>query len=51
MFQAPQPQIGEGAGVKPAPKASLDRWGYACKISARSMQGMDFPLNHGNPFT
>jgi len=43
-FQAPQAQIGEEAGVKPAPKPSLDSWRYACKISARSVQGFGFPL-------
>jgi len=30
-------QGGEGAGVKPRPKPSLDRWGCVCKI--RSAQG------------
>jgi len=35
---------GEGAGVKPVPKPSLDRKGCACKISSRSVQGFGFPL-------
>jgi len=43
-FQAPQAQVGEGVGVKPAPKLSLDRWGCVCKISSRSVQGFGFPL-------
>jgi len=34
----------EGAGVKPGPKPSLDRWGSVCKISSRSVQGFGFPL-------
>jgi len=34
----------EGAGIKPAPKPYLDRWGYVSKISSRSMQGFGFPL-------
>jgi len=34
----------EGAGVKPAPKPSLDRWGCVCKISLRSVQGFGFLL-------
>jgi len=39
----PRPE-GEGEGVKPVPKPSLDRWGCACKISSRSVQGFGFPL-------
>jgi len=40
----PQAQAREGAGVKPAPKPSLDRWGWVCKISSRSMQEFGFPF-------
>jgi len=36
--------MGKGPGVKPAPKPSLDRWGCACKISSRSVQGFGFQL-------
>jgi len=38
-FKPPQAQAqaGEGAGVKPAPKPSLDRWGCGQKISSRSV--------------
>jgi len=35
---------GGAVGFKRAPKPSLDRWGCACKISSRSMQGFGFPL-------
>jgi len=42
-FKPPRPK-GEGEGVKPAPKPSLDRWGCAWKISSRSDQGVGFPL-------
>jgi len=35
---------GEWAGFKPGLKPSLDRWGCACKISPRSVQGFGFPL-------
>jgi len=35
---------GAGAGVKPVPKHSLDRWGSVCKISSRSVQGFGIPL-------
>jgi len=34
----------EGAGIKHAPKPSLYRWGWACKILSRSVQGFGFPL-------
>jgi len=40
----PQGPGGEGAGVKPGPKPSLDRWGCVWKISSRSVQGVGFPL-------
>jgi len=42
-FKPPGPK-GEGAGIKPALKSSLDRWGCAWKISSRSVQGFGFPL-------
>jgi len=35
---------GEGTGVKPGPKLSLDRWGCACIISARLVQEFGFQL-------
>jgi len=35
---------GEGAGIKPGPKLSLDRWGCVCKISTRSVRGFGFPF-------
>jgi len=43
-FQAPQDQIEEGAGVKPAPRPSFDRKGCECKVPSRSVQGFGFPL-------
>jgi len=35
---------GEGEGVKPAPKPTLDSWGCVCKISSTSVQEFGFPL-------
>jgi len=51
MFQAPQAQIETGAGVKPGPERSLDRWGYAYKISTRSIsiQGYGFSTQPWQP--
>jgi len=43
-FTVSSPPGPEGGGVKPGPKPSLDRWGCACKISSRSVQGFGFPL-------
>jgi len=43
-FQTPQAQMGEGAGVKLAPKPSLNRWGFVYRISLWSWQGCGFPL-------
>jgi len=40
----PQGPEGEGVGVKPEPKPSLDRWGCVCKIPSGSVQGFGFPL-------
>jgi len=48
-FQAPQAQMEEGAGIKHAPKLSLARWGCACKILSRSVQGFGFPLDFHIP--
>jgi len=42
-FQAPQAQMGEGTGDKPAPKPYLDWWGCVYKILLRSVQGFGFP--------
>jgi len=41
-FRDSEPLRSEGAGVKTAPKSSLDRCGCSCKIS-RSLQGFGFP--------
>jgi len=38
------PKVKMEAGVKPAPKPSLDRWESVCKISTRLVQGLGFPL-------
>jgi len=41
---SPRGPGGEGAGIKPGPKPSSDRWGCVCKISSRLVQGFGFPL-------
>jgi len=43
-FQVPPgPDVGE-VGAKPAPKPTLNRLGFTCKISSGSVQGFGFPL-------
>jgi len=41
---SPRSPGGEGAGIKPGPKPSLERWECVCKTSLRSVQGFGFPL-------
>jgi len=40
----PQDPMEAGTGIKHVPKPSLDRWGCACKILSRLVQGFGFPL-------
>jgi len=35
---------GKGGGGQTIPKPFLDRWGCACKMLPRSLQGFGFPL-------
>jgi len=41
---SPQAQAAERAWVNTSPKPSFNRWGCACKILSRSVQGFGFPL-------
>jgi len=38
------PGLGGEGGGQTCTKPSLDRWGCACKISSRLVQGFGFPL-------